>query len=520
MGLHCECLAGKGSGTFNRCHLPVSLLVVTACGLVACGQTHSASGSAGAGFAGSDGVDPAKGGDSGSSVGGTTDPQTTEAGAGGCSGADCPVATCIPGQRACHDGDVYVCASDGVTLRPYQSCGANDICDPDTRVCVLRVCSPGALGCNGRRVTQCNELGSVARDTTTDCGASGQICYQGHCRDGVCQPGDTSCVGNLLYHCAEDGSSNDLFQTCGDAFHCTPSPFGAAACIPIDCDPNVPFCVGNSAVGCDEFGRHSAFKTDCGALVCQAGVCKPVDCTNSALSCLGADIITCDASGVGTRVLGHCSATETCGTLFGEVDCVQRPCAADGAGCIANVRGICAGDQVSLSSVAEDCTASGKVCDGSGACSNIIVDTMGESMNTGALGSQPVGEVVDVYSARRLTQLQAELQLDVAQDLVWRIAESDLADVFHVVATETTHAQAGDGFFATSALSYVLQPDHRYHFGVTGLPGTQAAVHCGQGRGTPLSFGAPISSVELADGGTLASIYSCETRLRFTTQLP
>jgi hypothetical protein len=173
-----------------------------------------------------------------------------------------------------------------------------------------------------------------------------------------------------------------------------------------------------------------------------------------------------------------------------------------------------------LSSVAEDCAASGKVCDSSGACSNITVDTMSEVMSTGALGTQPVGEVIDVYSARRLSQLQAELQLDVAQDLVWRIAESDLADVFHVVATETTHAQAGDGFFASSALSYVLQPGHRYHFSVTGLPGTQASVHCGQGRGTVVSFGTPMGSVELADDGTLASIYSCETRLRFTTQLP
>lgn len=515
-------VAGQGSGTSSWHHLQVSLLVVAACGLVACGRTRAAPGDAGAGFAGGGvggtATDPDSGGTSGVGTGGSIEPE--EAGAGGCSGADCLGARCMPGQRVCRDGDVYLCATNGIALEPFQSCGGNDICDPDTRACVLRVCSPGALGCHGRRVTQCNELGTVARDTTTDCGASDQICYQGQCRDGVCQPGDTSCIGNELYHCADDGSSNDLFQECGDDFHCVHVPPGAAACIRKDCTPNVPYCVGNSTVGCDEFGIHSPVKTDCGELTCYEGACRHVDCMNWNATCLDGNVVTCNFAGVGTQVLAYCPALTTCGTLFGSVNCVERPCAVGGAGCIANVLGVCGDDQVSLSSITEDCAAGGKVCDGGGACSTLATDTMGESNNTGALGSQPVGEVVDVYSERRLTQLEAELQLDVAQDLVWSIAEGDMDDVFHVVATDTTHAQTGDGFYASAALSYVLQAGHRYHFSVRGLPETQASLHCGHGVGTPFSFGVPMGSIELAEDGTLAGIYSCETRLRFTTQLP
>jgi hypothetical protein len=207
---------------------------------------------------------------------------------------------------------------------------------------------------------------------------------------------------------------------------------------------------------------------------CENAQCKPGGCEVGTVFCKGNSVYTCDPDG--STLAAECSAEQECVSVIPnaapdypyDVNCLPLQCPPGGAGCVQNQIGSCASDGRSLSAVMNDCAASGSVCTAFGTCAANVTDTLGEAENSLALPGSPfVGNLIDVRSARKLTELQMFLVFSTSSDLHWLVLEQVGNELVPRAETMTTNANSS-GFVSSGPLSfdYQLEVGKRYALGV------------------------------------------------------
>lgn len=149
--------------------------------------------------------------------------------------------------------------------------------------CLVRVCQPGEIRCDGDTEHTCNPDGK---------GWSAFICRTGGCSPegcDTCSPGQPMCVGDTVSKCNGAGNAFESFSACAATQHCT-----GGACR--DClTPGEISCSFGRAVRCGTFGSWEVID-GCAAKGqhCAAGKC--IDCEPANLRCAGQDLLCLDGA--------------------------------------------------------------------------------------------------------------------------------------------------------------------------------------------------------------------------------
>jgi len=224
--------------------------------------------------------------------------------------------------------------------------------------------------------------------------------------------------------------------------------------------------------------------------------------------------------------------------------CALLPCPPGETGCIGNQLGICAADGVSLSTVTMDCAANGQVCSAASdctvngglvcatpaTCAASVTDTLGSPTGPeSGSGSPYLGNVIEVSSARKLTELQMWLAFPSPSDLRWIVYEL-VGSEFVARAEKTTHAASSSGFVGSGPLSfdYRLEAGKRYALGAI-LPAGAVSYNVST-EWSPLNVNASFGSVlgqahvYLADASRFSIVpnYAAfmTTHMKVTTESP
>jgi len=206
--------------------------------------------------------------------------------------------------------------------------------------------------------------------------------------------------------------------------------------------------------------------------------------------------------------------------------CAPLPCASGDTACIGNKLGICAADGQSLGSVTQDCGAAGSVCDVDDKCAKTVIDTLGiaEDAETD-YGGSVIGDVIDVTSARKVTELQMSLVLASPRELRWVIYEQVGTNLVARVDKVLSN-QSGTGFFSSGAggLTYTLKAGKRYLLAVAIAGGnTSIAYFDAAPFSLNASFGSLVGRVNTSYSATLDGSYTYPDdiyQMKVTTQLP
>ncbi|MEI9941017.1 MAG: hypothetical protein WDO69_27685 [Pseudomonadota bacterium] len=395
-----------------------------------------------------------------------------------CIAGKCHDTKCIGGAKSCQDGNVYECVPDGSSLFVSAYCKDSEVCDDDLDVCLPRVCKPDAGTCNLGRVQTCNAFGSDWLPGSTDCMAQGKVCVDGSCQEQACPPFNTFCQDGNVYLCSPKGDSSSLSQTCiTGSEHCEVSPAGLYAfCVTNKCTPGTTLCDGDVIKSCNDDGSLPEDGTACGTdEFCENATCKPRLCDLNTLLCKGKDIYFCDVTG--PTLHKQCDADQAClaiahstDTFYpDQVQCMPLPCPPGATGCALNEIGTCGPDGQSLSTVTTDCTANANVCTTSATCAASATDTLGldETVEALAAGTY-AGNVIDVRSPRKLTELQLWSVFASPRDLHWVVYEQ-VGNDFVLRVDKTTSQASSSGFVSSGPLSfsYKLEAGKRYALGVS-----------------------------------------------------
>ncbi len=283
----------------------------------------------------------------------------------------------------------------------------------------------------------------------------------------ACQLNIKYCVGNDVYVCDVTGTTLSIHMMCAAGFHCAVTQSGGS-CVADPCPTGARQCWGNFLKTCGADGTYSDPGVDCGEDVCHAGECRPKLCepTTKPL-CWQGDMQLCIDMGTALQLKQACPAGTHCAELPGALFCVSNLCAAGDTVCVANQIGICGVDGVTLEEVATDCAKDQLVCDQLGGCNASALDVTGagDDLSADDVNLWHIhGNVIDVYSDRIVTQLEAPLRLEEPTNLVWLIYE--LQDQKYQLRVEDhTHADIGDAFRSSSPLSFRLEAGKRYFVG-------------------------------------------------------
>lgn len=92
----------------------------------------------------------------------------------------CASHVCSPGTTYCKEGNVYTCATDGLSEEMTEECGETQYCDDSSApnfppICADQVCVPGEKSCDGDNVVVCNDEGS-GTELSVDCVSDGGVC--------------------------------------------------------------------------------------------------------------------------------------------------------------------------------------------------------------------------------------------------------------------------------------------------------------------------------------------------------
>lgn len=439
----------------------------------------------------------------------------------------CQHATCIPGEKVCQQDDVYLCSGSGTSMALLADCQATEVCDSKLGTCRPRVCEPGKLDCDSSRVTQCNEFGSAWEQSGTDCAAAGQVCVAGACKKQTCTPGSTFCEGGNVHQCDSSGVSSSLSQTCYPAsYHCQPYPSSNYAhCEPNDCYAGEEVCHGNTIKTCTASGTFPESGTDCGNdKYCENGACKPRVCAPLEYVCKDKDVYYCDDYGRLAYLTQDCSNGTACqANGNGGATCITLPCEPDETSCVGNKVGKCTADGSALATVTEDCTVDGNVCDNANQCVKSVTEKMGieDELETQSSGVA-IGDIIDVTSSRKLTEIGANLVLVAPRDLRWVVFEH-VNNVYVARVDKLVTNQKGSTYFTSGPMSYTLKAGRRYMVAVAVTGGSFGSLYdLAPWSQEGLSFGKPI--------GGFASYYQAEINFDFysdhlyqmsvTTELP
>jgi len=199
-----------------------------------------------------------------------------------CASGRCELDSCETGSGYCEGDTLYSCNAAG---NGYQStsCDTGTTCvEGEQANCQDQICTPGAVECNAAatELITCAEDG-LSIESSVDCTATDEICYQEQCQDLDCPPLEYYCEGNERRYCLSDGVSSYLVLACGEGTFCDPA---TAQCTDLLCEPNGPACNGRVATSCNEAGDgYVAGGTDCADTeeYCVNGECR--ECNGSVL---------------------------------------------------------------------------------------------------------------------------------------------------------------------------------------------------------------------------------------------
>jgi hypothetical protein len=438
----------------------------------------------------------------------------------------CGDALCIPDTKSCHDGDAYLCSTDGSSLSVYASCTDGEVCDEDSGACLPQRCEPLKVTCQGLRAVTCNASGSDWLKDSLDCAAQDKVCMAGRCEERTCLANSTFCAqGRIdIFQCDLNGVDYSVSATCRPGFdHCELTASGSnASCVPDTCVAGQKLCDGYVLKTCNADGSRPKQGKACGkGQVCENAQCKSVGCSQGTLFCKDNDVYECEPSG---PVLSEtCGPARACLALIPDPEpsfevnrelttCAFLPCPPGEIRCIGNKLGTCSADGVSLSTVTEDCALNGQVCSAAtdctlngqlvcltpATCAASVTDTLSRDASSEAgQGTPYLGNVIDVSSARKLTELQMRLSFPSPSDLRWIVFEQ-VGTEFIARAEKTTQAASSNGFVSSGPLSfnYQLEVGKRYALGVI-LPAGSTSYSAAYSVDSNASFGSAIGNVRV-----------------------
>jgi hypothetical protein len=417
-----------------------------------------------------------------------------------CFEGKCQDTACAAGMKLCMNEDVYLCAKNGTDTSLLADCPAGTVCDGDKLACVAKVCDSGSVGCDGTRAVNCNAFGSGWDPAGTDCSTSNQVCVAGSCKKKTCTPSGIFCQDGNVFQCDQFGVTGTLYSACYNQQYCTTS--GSYAYCAQGCTPNQISCSGNAALTCNADGTWPQASTDCGSnKFCEEGTgCKPKVCDSGTLFCKDGDVYGCDWFGASAALYQDCPADTTCNVTNSNYSCIPLPCSPGDTVCLGNKVGTCAADGQSLSQVTDDCTAAGSICSADNKCAKSVVDILGVDEPQGDI-SEPstyfVGDVIQVSSARKLTEMQFKFFLPPTRSVRWVVFEETSDTNFTARQDWVVADQSGSGFFSSGAISYALKAGKTYLLGAVITGGNQFTAYLDTGPfAQNASFGTVLGRVE------------------------
>lgn len=201
-----------------------------------------------------------------------------------CASGRCELDMCEAGSGYCDGNVLYACNAAG-SAYTGTSCYTDQTCvEGEQASCQDHVCTPGATECNtaATDVITCAADG-LSIESSIDCTATDELCYEATCQDLVCPPFEYFCQDNSVYYCYSDGMTSYLSQTCPTGQFCDASGT-SVQCVDLLCEPEAPACNGSLATTCNAAGDgYAAGGTDCSETeeYCVNGECR--ECNGSIL---------------------------------------------------------------------------------------------------------------------------------------------------------------------------------------------------------------------------------------------
>jgi hypothetical protein len=396
---------------------------------------------------------------SGPTTGGVDCSNTKQA----CYGGKCREVACTNGEKLCDHGSVYLCSHNGTDISLLSTCRTDEVCDGDMSACRARLCEPGKVSCDGTRVQTCNAYGSAWLPGAVECATDGRVCVSGSSRKQVCAASRRYCQDGNAYECDATGTISTLRQTCNaQSEHCTSSGY----CATNDCKAGEKLCVGNVVKVCNADGSLPTDGTVCGDnQICDSAQCKDRPCEPGALFCKGADVYQCNfgSNSPFFYLAQSCSPDTVCKPLSTyNATCMPLPCSPGSQTCLGNKIGTCGSDGQSLSAVTTDCTTTTNVCTSAFTCAASATDELGTADSTEQLyGGSLVGNVIDVDSPRKLTDLQLFFVTAAPRDMRWIVYEMS-GQYFVPKVDKLVQSVTSSGYTSSGALSFNLVAGKRY----------------------------------------------------------
>jgi hypothetical protein len=442
-----------------------------------------------------------------------------------CYGGECRELACEGGTKLCEHGDVYLCTHNGTQLSLLNECTTSEVCDAEMGSCRARVCEPGKVSCDGTRAQTCNAFGSGWLSGALECAAEGKICVSGSCRKQICEPSRSRCQddGNV-YICDSTGTIATLSQTCNpQTQHCL--SYGSfATCQRNECNAGDKVCSGNVIKVCNADGTLPASGTSCGdAQYCENAECKPRPCVLGSYFCKSSNVYYCDFTG--PYQAEECGAEAACkaqGTSAAV--CAPLACSPSSSACLGNQIGTCASDGQSLSQVTTDCTTTTSVCTTALKCEKSVLDTVGAAENAEPLySSNVVGDVIDVDSARKLTELSMQLVFVGSRELRWIVYELSGQTFVPKVDKIVSVSNGSTGLVSSGALNFSLAAGRRYLLAVAISGGDAIDYIDSVPFPKRVSFGTVLGRVLASYPGTLDAFTvdsNYVSQMKVTTEAP
>jgi hypothetical protein len=279
---------------------------------------------------------------------------------------------------------------------------------------------------------------------------------------------------------------------------------------------------------CADDGTIPPTGTDCGSdNYCDNGTCKAKVCEPYTYYCKNGDIYYCEYYGgpqPGEQPIQVCLAETTCrvDNDNNSASCVPLPCPPGETACMGNQVGTCAADGQSLSKVTDNCAGAGNVCTVDLKCAKTSAETLGvaEDAVTESAGSV-IGNAIQVQSARKVTELQANLILASPRELRWVIYEQTgqllVARIDKVISN-----QSGTGFISSGPLNYTLKAGKTYVLGVAVSGGNFIAYYDGAPFSGWSSFGSLLGRIDQGYASSVGAYIdtSVAYQMKVTTELP
>jgi hypothetical protein len=433
--------------------------------------------------------------------------------------------------RICVSGNVHSCNNRGTETALYTTCSSPNVCLPNSGYasCAPPICTPGSKGCSGNAVATCNAEGSGYLPGGTPC-ATNAACVNGTCLPVVCTASALFCNQGNVYSCGAQGVSSTLYSTCAASQHCY-AQGSNVYCRSDVCTGGAPTCRDAFATTCaaDGSGPLPTGGTNCAAtgLGCDAGACKPIVCDKGETFCKNGAIEQCNASGTGSSLYTTCETSSYCKDVGTSAACWGDICVASTPACDGEKPAVCDATGGGFVPGATNCATTRQVCNQSAVCSATAVDSIGsESLMSSAAGGYL--NVLEVRTARVLTQIEQHVAINGTAVLTWVVYERDAANTLALFTKifERTAAASGAGtgaFVSSGAIDVALSPTKIYAVGViVGSSHSQSLIY--SSALMPLSFGRFMSGGRISGTtapATPSGFYASTLPMqKLTTKLP